>query len=123
MPITKKKVVKKAAPRKKGKHGGARPGGGRPPGLGTIAQRNIEKLEKLGFDPIEFLAHVAMGNYQKLKMKKEELTTPLRIQAAKDVAPYVATKLRSMELTDPDGKNPIKSFVEALKDATDKANK
>lgn len=126
---TKKKVTRKKAPvkkkivaKKKGAWGGARAGAGRR-GITEIAKDNIDRLNKLGFDPLEFLALVGMGNYRKLKCKKEDLTMPVRTNAAKDLLPYIAPKLRSLELTDPQGNNPLSALVNKLKQSTDEANK
>lgn len=57
---------------------------------------------------------------QLIKKLSEEMTRPVAgidtlLQANKEVAQYVYSKLRSVELTDPNGENPFQTFLEAVK--------
>lgn len=68
---------------------------GRPPGLPD--KRNLrvaERAAELGCDPIEFLCYVVNANIEKLK---EAPDLDQRISAAKELASYIAPKLKAVE--------------------------
>tara|TARA_R100000234_G_scaffold119919_1_gene104335 strand:+ start:437 stop:745 length:309 start_codon:yes stop_codon:yes gene_type:complete len=70
--------------------GGYRKGAGRPKGsLGDKSLAVQALLEKVGCNPIEALANIAMDNSN---------TPELRFQANKELAQYVAPKRRAVEL-------------------------
>ena len=70
--------------------GGFRQGAGRPKGsLGEKTKAVQAKLEELGCDPIEALANISMDNSN---------TPELRFQANKELAQYVAPKIKAIEM-------------------------
>lgn len=73
---------------------------GRPPGVPD--KRNLkvaERAEALGCDPIAFLCYVVMADIDKLK---DMPTLDHRISAAKELAGYIAPKLKSVEIKSDD---------------------
>jgi hypothetical protein len=88
--------------------GGSKPGerrGGR--SKGTPNKRTIavaEKLEELGYDPIEGMARITVD--EKLKMS-------IRAQMHKELAQYVASKRKAIEVRGEAGQ----SFIDALREA------
>jgi hypothetical protein len=71
--------------------GGKRPGAGRPPGARN--RRTVElqrRIEASGDTPVEFLTKV---------YRNGELELPMRIEAARAVAPYVHPRLNSSEVS------------------------
>jgi hypothetical protein len=82
--------------------------GGRP--KGRPDKRNLRVAERaadLGCDPIEFLCFVVLADVEKLK---ELPDLDQRIIAAKELASYIAPKLKSVEHTG----EAIGSFFEKL---------
>lgn len=72
-------------------HGGARPGAGRKPGSRNKATlRLVAEAEASGQLPLDYLLEV---------MRDESNDTKLRILAAKLAAPYVHSKLSSIEVS------------------------
>ncbi len=83
--------------------GGARPGAGRPRGAKGRRTEDIEHmLERLGCNPLEVLAMIAMNDKKGLGEEKD-IAIALRQKAASDLMPYIAPKLRStqVEVTSP----------------------
>jgi len=71
-------------------HGGSRPGAGRKPGARnkkTAAQ--IKAVEESGITPLDYMLSI---------LRDETKTENVRLQAAKDAAPYVHQKLQSVEV-------------------------
>lgn len=83
--------------------GGARPGAGRPKGARDKLEREAAEAAALeGIMPREFLLNI---------MRDSEETLAVRMQAAKDVAPYYHAKLASVEHSGPGG-GPIEGVHE-----------
>ena len=83
-------------------HGGKRPGAGRK--NGSKARKTVcvqEKLEKLGCDPIEGMVEIA-----KEAMTNEDYT--LAASMYKELAQYVAPKRKAIELSNEEGKEPLR---------------
>ena len=83
--------------------GGARPGAGRPKGSRNKRTEDIEEmLERLGCNPLEVLAMIAINDKDSLGEEKN-IPIALRQKAASDLMPYIAPKLRSsqVEVTGP----------------------
>ncbi len=83
--------------------GGARPGAGRPKGSRNKRTEDIEDmLERLGCNPLEVLAMIAINDKASLGEEKD-IPIALRQKAASDLMPYIAPKLRSsqVEVTGP----------------------
>ena len=81
--------------------GGKRPGAGRPKGSkGKRTERVEELLERVGCDPIEGMARVAMNDAEWLALPEgETISITLRAKMFEALAPYVAPKRRATELT------------------------
>lgn len=63
------------------------------------------KCESLRCDPFTILALVANGDYEALEVDKSVLTLKTRVDAAKELASYIAPKLKAIEVsTDDQGK-------------------
>ena len=71
-------------------HGGSRPGAGRKPGARNkrIAAQ-IKAIEDSGLTPLDYMLSI---------LRDEDKTESVRLQAAKDAAPYVHQKLQSLEV-------------------------
>jgi hypothetical protein len=70
--------------------GGANPGAGRP--KGSRNKRTLElqrQIEESGLTPLAYLLSV---------MRNEQAEEPLRLEAAKAAAPYVHSRLSSIEM-------------------------
>jgi hypothetical protein len=75
--------------------GGARPGAGRPKGSHSKkTQALLEKIMETGQTPLEFLIQ---------QMRNTKAPMPARLQAARDAAPYVHSKMQTIELSGPGG--------------------
>ncbi len=87
--------------------GGKRPGAGRPKGSkGKRTERVEELLERIGCDPIEGMARVAMNDVEALGLVDgETIPVTLRAKMYEALAPYIAPKRRSTELTIDQGEN------------------
>ena len=81
--------------------GGKRPGAGRPKGSENKATVGVrELLERIGCDPIEGMARVAMNDTEALGLADgETIPITLRAKMYSELAPYVAPKRRATELT------------------------
>ena len=85
-------------------HGGKREGAGRKPGSSNKKSAEIsERLEELGCDPIEGMARIAIG-------AEADGDKALAGNMYKELAQYVASKRKSVELTGADG-NPFETNV------------
>jgi len=63
-------------------------------------KKGIEIAEAMGFHPVEFLAHVAQhGTMPNPDGTFSPVTTEMRLDAAKSVAPYVAPRLTAAQVT------------------------
>jgi hypothetical protein len=72
------------------------------PNKRTEAVRDL--LARLKCDPLEVLAHIAKGSKKPLKLQKgESVPLELRYQAARELAGYIAPKLKTIEHTGPGG--------------------
>lgn len=83
-------------------HGGKRPGAGKPKGSTNKATQEVkDKLAKLGCDPIEGLARIAMEavNDANSTNKPNERSQALQLAANcyKELAQYVAPKRKAVE--------------------------
>ena len=80
-------------------------GGGRPLGVQnkTTLDRNaiLAILQEKKADPFAFLAAVMSADYEALGLDKESMYIPLRerLTAARELASYIAPRLRSVDLT------------------------
>lgn len=90
-----------------------KPVGGRPPGSKNKPKRCVAEIcDELGFNPFEFLTHVANNNWQALGYESGETTISSkdgkpysvdrisldqRIKAAAQLSPHVAPTLRAVE--------------------------
>lgn len=98
--------------------GGKRKGAGRPKGSVNKRKEKIDRmLQEMGCDPIEGMAHIAMearadaDKFTDFKDRKEALA--LAGTMYKELAQYVAPKLRAVELSsDPD--QPFTTKIEIL---------
>ena len=82
----------------KSNHGGARPGAGRPRGSKGRRTEDIEAmLERLGCNPLEVLAMIAINDKKGLG-EEQDISITLRQRAASDLMPYIAPKLRSSQV-------------------------
>jgi len=85
--------------------GGAKPGerrGGRAKGTPNKKSLSVtERLETIGCDPIEGMAQIAMDDSQPVQ---------LRASMYRELAPYVAPKRKTVEVTDREG-DPIQHGV------------
>ena len=82
----------------KSRHGGTRPGAGRPRGSKGRRTEDIEAmLERLGCNPLEVLAMIAINDKEGLGEEKD-IAIALRQRAASDLAPYIAPRLRSTQM-------------------------
>ena len=78
--------------------GGKRPGAGRPKGATNKHSREIsERLDAMGVDPIEAMAWIASNNKEALGIT-EDVPIAIRAQMLKELAPYVAYKLKAVEV-------------------------
>ena len=79
-------------------HGGARPGAGRPRGSKSRRTEDVEAmLERLGCNPLEVLAMIAINDKEGLG-EEQDISITLRQRAASDLMCYVAPKLRSTQV-------------------------
>jgi len=75
--------------------GGARPGAGRPKGSHSKkTQALLEKIMETGQTPLEFMIE---------QMRNTKMPMGARLQAARDAAPFVHSKMQSIELSGPGG--------------------
>ena len=81
--------------------GGRRAGAGRPPGSkGRSTQAVEDLLEGLGCDPIEGMALIATNSREALGLSEDEnIPISLRAKMFEALAPYIAAKNRSTEIT------------------------
>lgn len=78
--------------------GGRREGAGRPRGaINRKSQEIADLLASLGVNPIEGMALVASNNKKALGISKD-VPIAIRAQMFKELAPYVAYKLKAVEL-------------------------
>ena len=87
-------------------HGGKREGAGRKKGLSNIAvekkRKNItEKMEDKSFCPIEGMMEIALE-------AKADGDKKLFFDACKELAQYVAPKRKAVELSNEEGKEPLR---------------
>lgn len=78
-------------------------GGGRP--LGSVNKKKVDvraKCEELNCDPFTILALVANGDYDALQVDRHALTLKTRVDAAKELASYIAPKLKAIEVSTDD---------------------
>lgn len=76
-----------------------RRGAGRPKGSQNKKTQQIEQLlSSLGVDPIAGMAHIASNN-RKILGISEDVPIAVRAQMFKELAPYVAYKLKAIEIT------------------------
>ncbi len=89
--------------------GGKRPGAGRPKGSENKATVEVrESLERIGCDPIEGMARVAMNDTEALGLAEgETIPVTLRARMFEALAQYVAPKRRATELTIDQGENQV----------------
>jgi hypothetical protein len=62
----------------------------------TTAHRQVAAAQS-GMMPVEFMLHVMRGEFDKIGMTQDDITPPLRMTAAKDVAPYLHPRLHAIE--------------------------
>ncbi len=80
-------------------HGGKREGAGRPKGSRNRHSTDIQaRLDKLGIDPIEGMALIAANRTNELGIE-EDVPLNLRAQMYKELAPYVAYRLKAVEMS------------------------
>ena len=88
---------------------------GRP--VGSANKRTVEvqlQLEALECDPIMFLAMTMLNKTSKLKMKKgEQVPFKYRLEAAKELAHYIAPKRKAIDITS-DGTSLEETFAAAV---------
>ena len=71
-------------------HGGSRPGAGRKPGKRNRKTTEVIKaIEESGLTPLDYMLSV---------LRDEEKPESVRLQAARDSAPYIHSKLQSLEV-------------------------
>jgi len=71
-------------------HGGSRPGAGRKPGKRSRKTTELIKaIEESGLTPLDYMLSV---------LRDEEKPESVRLQAARDSAPYIHSKLQSLEV-------------------------
>jgi hypothetical protein len=96
------------------------PGSPKPEGSGRkkgTANKRTEQvralLEGLDCDPIAILAHFAKGDAKALKLRRgEKVSVEVRFGAAKELAQYVAPKLKAIEVTVEESSEPIRVKVD-----------
>jgi hypothetical protein len=77
---------------------------GRPPGSRNKVYYEVaEILERNECNPFEILAQIANGQLKKLP--KEIVPVRLRLDAAAELAAYIAPKLKAVEFSQADGSN------------------
>ena len=82
-----------------GKRGGKRPGAGRPQGSRNKRTEAVEELlERVGCNPIEGMAMIAINNKAALGIT-EDVPITLRARMYEALAPYTAPKMKSTELS------------------------
>lgn len=59
----------------------------------------LETARALGADPFEIMILFAAGNYEKLQIRRDQLTPALRLLAAKEAAKYCYQQLKAVEHT------------------------
>ena len=80
-------------------HGGKREGAGRPKGSRNRRSTDIQaRLDELGIDPIEGMALIAANRTDELGIK-DDVPLNLRAQMYKELAPYVAYRLKAVEMS------------------------
>lgn len=87
----------KKPPKEKGGvgRGGARPGSGRKPGShNKRTQELLDNIASTGQTPLEFMIE---------QMRNAKMPMAARLQAARDAAPFVHSKMQSIEISGPDG--------------------
>ena len=78
--------------------GGRREGAGRPKGaVNKKSQEISDLLASLGVDPIEGMALIASNNKSALGIS-DDVPIAIRAQMFKELAPYVAYKLKAIEI-------------------------
>ena len=96
--------------------------GGRGRPKGSANKRTVEvqlQLQALECDPILFLAMTMMNKTSKLKMKKgEQVPFKYRLEAAKELAHYIAPKRKAIDITSDD-----MSLEETFAAAVEKLNR
>lgn len=71
-------------------HGGSRPGAGRKPGKRSRKTAELIKaVEAAGITPLDYMLSI---------LRDETKTENIRLQAARDSAPYIHSKLQSLEV-------------------------
>ena len=71
-------------------HGGSRPGAGRKPGVRSKKTVELIKaVEEEGITPLDYMLSI---------LRDETKTESVRLQAAKDAAPYVHQRLQAIEM-------------------------
>lgn len=83
---------------------------GRPKGSKNKVRPDVQEVcHKLGCDPFAILIHIAMGNYDSLKLTEEQIkyfSVKYRLEAASELAKYLAPTLRAIEVSS-DPENPV----------------
>lgn len=71
-------------------HGGSRPGAGRKPGArNKRTAALVESVENTGITPLDYMLSI---------LRDEGKPESVRLQAARDSAPYIHSKLQSLEV-------------------------
>jgi hypothetical protein len=95
---------------KRGAKPGERRSRGRPKGSRNKLTINaLETLQKLGCNPLEGMARIAMGIDE--KGNPIDVSLELKARMFAELAPYIAPRLRQSELTGPDGGAIIMSWL------------
>lgn len=84
-----------------GQNGGARPGAGRKKGSpNKKTSETIEQVTSSGITPLEFMLKQMRSPYpRKATLSQKQAHDSMRMQAARDAAPYVHAKLSSIQVS------------------------
>lgn len=84
-----------------GKNGGVRPGAGRPKGTrNKRTEENMAKAAATGITPLEFMLRQMRKPYpRKATLAQRQAHDVIRMQAARDAAPYVHARLSAVKVS------------------------
>jgi hypothetical protein len=90
---------------------------GRP--KGSLNKRNIEIFElaqELNCNPARILMLIALGDFEKLKVQSTEIDIDKRMNAAKDLMPYLYGKRKPVDSNGDDSESLVSLFLGQLND-------
>jgi hypothetical protein len=85
---------------------------------GSLNKKNqeiIDMANELGCNPAKILMMIAIGDFESLKVSEFDIDLDKRMDAARDLMPYLYGKRRPIDSDGNDGVDPITELVNAFR--------